>query len=270
MSRFERIEVQLRPGSVAIRRAPMWSAAGGAAKAVPVPAHPGASAEIWREPLQTLARVLDDEAQARGAALHVVLSDHFSRFALIPWSADLVRESERLAFARLSFSQMYGQASDAWDIAIDESLSAQPAIAAALDRALVRALREVCAARHMRLVSMVPAFVRDVDRHRSALRGEDFWLVRVEIGRLTLALRQRGAWSAIRSRRLDGTAAEALANALRQEALACGVAPHGSVYLIDAGGSVQAIPGWQTTRLGSSAPATATVSAPARRPAPVK
>jgi hypothetical protein len=269
MSWFERIEVQLRPASVAIRRAPLWSAAGGAVKAVPVPTRAGESTETWREPLQTLARVLD-EAQARGAALHVVLSDQFCRFALIPWSADLVRESERIAFARLSFSQTYGQASEGWDIALDESLTAQPAIAAALDRAFLHALREVCAARRVRLVSMVPAFVRDVERHRSALRGEDFWLARVETGRLTLALRQRGAWSAIRSRRLDGTGAEALANALRQEALACGVAPKGSVYLIDASGSVQAIPGWQTTRLGSSTPAPAAVSAPARRPAPVK
>jgi len=269
MSWLERIEVQLRPASVTIRRASVWSSAGGPVKTVPVPARPGESAELWREPLQVLARALD-EAQARGAALHVVVSDHFSRFALIPWSADLVRQSERIAFARLSFSQMFGQASDAWEIALDESVAAQPVIAAALDRALLQALREVCAARRMRLVSVTPAFVREVARHRSALRGEDFWLARLETGRLTLALRQRGAWSAIRSRRLDGTDGQALASALRQEALACGVAPKGSVYLIDAGGSVQAIPGWQATRLGSSAPALAAVPSPARAPASVK
>ncbi len=250
MSWSERVEVHLRPGSVSIRRARLWSS-GGEAKVVPLPARAMETSEPWRASVQALAREFD-ATREHGSALHVVLSDHFVRFAVVPWSADLINEAERSAFARLSFAQLYGQANEGWDIALDESLVAQPSIAAAIDRALLAALRELCSARRMRMASTLPAFVRDLNRHRASMRAEAFWLVRVEPGRLTLALRRGGQWIAVRTRRLDGAGAESLSGALRQEALACGAPPYGAVYLIDSGGSVQSIPGWQTTRLGTS------------------
>jgi len=265
MSWSERVEVQLRPSSVSIRRARLWSSSG-AAKVVPVTAAIGEPGERWREPLQMLVRVFD-ETRERGSTLHVVLSDHFARFAVVPWSAGLVGDEERKAFARMSFTQVYGAVSDGWEVALDDGLSTQPAIAAAVDRALLQALRELCSARGMRLASVVPGFVRDVNRHRAQLREAQFWFARLEPGRLTVGLRQAGAWGVVRTRRLDASAGEALGGALRQEALACGMAPQGVVYLVDGAGSVQSIPGWRTVRLGSTA---TSAPAPSARAAAAK
>ncbi len=265
MSWLEHIEVTMQPSSLTLRRARAFSA-GGAARVVPLAARAAEGAEAWSEPLQALARALDSGRDAH-SALHVVLSDHFARFAVVPWSADLVGDAERAAFARLSFSQIYGPISDGWEMALDERLATKPAIAAAIDRGLLQALRELCTARRMRLASVVPAFVRDLNRHRAAMRGSEFWLARVEPGRLTLALRRERAWVAVRTRRLDAAPAAALPGALRQEALACGAAPHGTVCLIDSTGTVQTIPGWQTVRVGRSARA---ASAPSARTAAAK
>lgn len=256
MSRWERFELRLQPSAVTVRRAALWSSMGAAPRLLPVPGRAVESKEAWREPLQVAVRMLDD-AQARGGALHVVLSDHFARYAVVPWSPGLVRDAERVAFARLTFSQTYGVLSDDWEIALDENLQAAPVIACALDRAFLQSLREICSARRMRLVSVAPAFVRALNRHRSALRGDSFWVARVESGRLTLALRDAGVWAALRTRRLDETDAQALASALRQEALACGASPKGSVYLMDMAGTTQSLPGWSVTRLGAAAGAAA-------------
>lgn len=263
MSWTTRLEVHLRPATVALRRARSWSV-GGAPKLLSLPPRGPEAGEPWREPLHALVRELD-AARERGSALEVVLSDHFVRFALLPFSADLVRDEERRAFARMTFAQVYGPTSEGWDIALDERLSPAPAIAVAIDRSLLQALRELCSARRMRLASVVPAFVRDLNRHRRLLRASTFWLARTEPGRVTLALRRGGAWAAVRTRRLDAAGAEPLARALRQEALACAAPAQGALYLIDSSGAVQSVPGWHTTRLGSAAVAAAAPRAVAAR-----
>ena len=248
MSWMERVEVTLRPMSLTMRRVRPW-ASHGAATVVPLAARSTEATEAWRDPLQALAHALDNRRDA-GAALQVVLSDHFARFAVVPWSPDIVGDAEREAFARLSFSQVYGAVSDGWAIALDERLATQPAMAAAIDRSLLQALRELCKSRRMRLASVMPGLALDLNRYRSALREGHFWFARVEPGRLTVALRRDRTWVAVRTRRLDAAGAVALAGALRQEALACGSTPHGTVYLMDTTGTVQTIPGWQTVRLG--------------------
>ena len=65
-----------------------------------------ASGEPWRGCVETLGSALSAEHMA--GALHVVLSDHFLRYALVPWSENLVADAERLAFARLTLSEIYG------------------------------------------------------------------------------------------------------------------------------------------------------------------
>ncbi|MCC7549125.1 MAG: hypothetical protein IT532_15295 [Burkholderiales bacterium] len=259
MSWSERLEVHLHPSSLSIRRTRPWSN-GGTVRAVPLAVRGTDAAEVWREPLQALAHLFQ-ESRERGSVLRVILSDHFARYAVVPWSADLVSDAERVAFARLTFAQIFGAASEGWEIALDDALRVQPAIAAAIDRGLLAALRELCGARRMRLASVVPALVRDVNRHRATLREGDFWFARIEPGRLVLALRRSAAWSTVRSRRLDAGGSEALAAALRQEAMACGAAPHGMLYLVDPGASVQSVPGWQVARL-DAATAAAAAAAP--------
>jgi hypothetical protein len=71
----------------------------------------GPAAEPWRASLDTLAVVVRDPQTALGR-VEIVLSDHFVRYALIAWSESLVANSERLAFARLAFRDVYGQVAD--------------------------------------------------------------------------------------------------------------------------------------------------------------
>jgi hypothetical protein len=76
-------------------------------------------------------------------------------------------------------------------------------LACAVDRELIEQLSRICAASAVRLVSVEPFLVAAFNRIRRTVGSGSCWIVVEEPGRLTLALIQRGAWLAIRSRRSD-------------------------------------------------------------------
>jgi hypothetical protein len=77
-------------------------------------------------------------------------------------------------------------------------------LACAVDRELLHGLIRQFVAAGVRLVSVQPFLVTAFNRIRKTVGNGSCWIVVEEPGRLTLALVQRGAWVAIRSRRADG------------------------------------------------------------------
>lgn len=243
-----RIDVLLRPDEVrivrrrSVRRFDVTDGADGG--------------DLWQASVERLSVALL-ETGVRSGALHVVLSDHFLRYALVPWSAKLVADGERLAFARLMLHEVYGAMAEGWELCMDDQPAGQPSFACAVDRGLVHALRERCKQRGLRLAALVPALAARVNRHRHALRAAAFCLASEEPGRLTLAFRSPGGWTAVRSRRSDAPLAEALPVALKQESVAGSSTPAGTLYLV--GEDIArlppfVIPGWQVTRLSEEPP----------------
>jgi len=141
-------------------------------------------------------------AGPRRVDVTVVLSNHYVRYALLPWSATLKTQAEWLALARHRFSSVHGPAAEEWIIRISETGRESPRIACAIDRALLTALEERISG-PASLVSVQPYLMAAFNRMRPVIGDASCWLVVEEPGRLTLALIQRGEWYAIRGRRKD-------------------------------------------------------------------
>jgi hypothetical protein len=257
---FEQFHVLLRPGEIRVtQRGGLLAGRGGRARAFAVPATRGGADEPWRASVQRLAEALT-EMRVRSGALHVVVSDHFARHVLVPWSADLVADSERIAFARIAFGEVFGPAADAWTVTLDEQPAGRPSFACAIDRGLLLTVQDLAKALRLRLTSLAPALSDRINRHRRALSARTFCVASIEPGRLTLAFRHAGAWAGVRTRRVEGSVIDGLAGALVQEAAVSGVPAGGTLYLIGEDlGSQPAfgIPGWQVQRLSDGAAALA-------------
>jgi hypothetical protein len=264
----ESIDVVLRPNELRLsRRSALtpWREFGARAFSVA----PVAQGEAWRASVERLGAALR-EMRARRASLHVVISDFFVRYALAAWNASLVADSERLAFARLAFRDIYGPPADTWELCLDQQPAGQASLAGAMDRGLLQALRDAAAGQGMRLGSVIPALAARINRHRGAFKGKDFCLAAVEPGRLTLAFHGAAGWLSVRGRRLDGALAQELPAALKQEAAAGAVANGGNLYLAGeelAGLAPFSVPGWRVTRLPENgirpaAPVASLASAP--------
>jgi hypothetical protein len=254
MFRLPRIDVLLRPGEVRIaRRRALVPGHEPGVQIHPVTAAQAGEPEAqgrWRASVDALDAAL--AGSGRSGSLHVVVSDHFLRYTLVPWNENLVADAERLAFARLAFTEIYGSMVDGWSTVLDQQPAGKASFACAMDRDLLQALRDVASRRGLRLRSVRAALGDRIRRHRRALRERVFCLASLEPGRLTCAFHDASGWIAVRTRRVEGSFSEWLGGALKQEAAAAGAADGGRLYLVADDlaqiGSYSS-PAWQVTRL---------------------
>jgi hypothetical protein len=216
-----------------------------------IPVEAAGAGEPWRPALSALDDGLRRLGASRGA-LRVVLSDHFVRYALVPWSEDLVADRERLGFAQVTMREVYGTGAEDWALCVDQQPAGQASFAAAIDRGLLVALDDLAGKHRLRLRAVEPAFSVRVQRHRRVLKQASFCLVSLEPGRMTLGFRGSQGWEAVRGRRSNGAVGDELASVLRQEAAASGTTANGTVYLAGEGLAQVppfSIPGWKVIRL---------------------
>lgn len=167
-----------------------------------VPCNPPADEKTkWGGALKALEAALPDFAGRKSHAT-VIISNHFMRYALVPWSDDLSDEAEEIAFAQHSFNEMYGGNAKEWELRISPGMAGAPQLASAVDARLAGALREMFGRREIGLKSIQPHLMMAYNACHDALRGRSAWLALVEQGHLCLAWLQNGQWSWIRTMRI--------------------------------------------------------------------
>jgi len=163
----------------------------------PVELEPG---DDWRGAVSALPEILKAH---KGVEASVVLADQFARYALLPHN-DAVKSAEQwLALARHRFSALHGSIAADWEVKVTQTAPLGARLACAVDRELVQKLITCFVDAGVRLVAVQPFLVAAFNRIRQTVGNGSCWIVVEEPGRLTLALLQRGAWVAIRSRRSD-------------------------------------------------------------------
>jgi hypothetical protein len=156
--------------------------------------------EDWRAAVEALPEILKAQ-KTREAS--VVLADQFARYALLPWNEAVKTPEQWLALARHRFSALHGAVASEWDVKVTATAPLGARLACAVDRELLHRLIQQFVAAGVQLVSVQPFLVTAFNRIRKTVGNGSCWMVVEEPGRLTLALIQRGAWVAIRSRRAD-------------------------------------------------------------------
>ncbi len=130
----------------------------------------------------------------------VVLSNHFVRYALLPWIPALKTDDEWLALARHRLALVHGQTAEDWVVRCSETAPRGTRVACAVDRALIEALEQKVTDSGAALVSVQPYLMAAFNHIRGTIGSESGWMVIQEPGRLALALIQQGNWTALRSR----------------------------------------------------------------------
>jgi hypothetical protein len=181
----------------------------------------------WRAAIDTLETVVT-QARGRARSARVVLSDHFVRYQLLPWRADLRNDGELEALARMRFREIHGAAADGWDLRLAATRYGAPYLACAIDRELLRALAAVQSKQKLRLASIRPLLVSTYNRWRIRRASGDCWLAVCGGGRLTLCRIESGAWRSVRSEKAGGEFARELQRAVERESLALGIDPAGA------------------------------------------
>lgn len=221
----ERWHAALQPEALTVVHKP-WGRRGGApsrAECLPCTASPAGEAP-WQPVLQALSTWLAGRPRPP-RNLHVVLSGHFVRWQLLPWSEALVRPDELAAYAGLRLREIYGAAAEQWQVAYAAPAPGQSVAVCGVDAALLAGLRALCAERGTRLVSATPYAAAAFGHWRRALGRQQAYFGVLEPGLLLLGLQQGGHWRSLRSERVPASGprlAEALLRMQGQQALAAG------------------------------------------------
>lgn len=207
MSRLfrDRILIGLAPTELSLVR--LSGARRRVAAAQIIDCDPGFGTEAWHGALAALAPAAAGLA-AEPADVTVVVSNHFVRYALVPWSDALDGTEEELAFARHTFAGIHGERVKSWEVRVSAEAAGEARLASAIDRGLVEALRGCFpASGRARLVSAQPHLMSAFNLWRRRLRTA--WLLIIEAQRACIALRSGGRWAAVRTARggFDDTAA---------------------------------------------------------------
>lgn len=190
------------------------------------------SVQLWG-PAAASFREFCDTPQAKACDVTAILSNHFVRYAVLPWSRTFRQANEWRTYAEHVFSKTYGRSAADWRVIASPTGHRQPWLACATDRQLMQAITDSAAASGVRPISVQPALLAAFNRVRSRLDDHPAWLIVQEAGRLVLALFSGGAWHKVLARPVDARWTETLSDLLHRESVVAGFErPITRIYLL--------------------------------------
>ena len=156
-----------------------------------VVADPAAGAEPW----QGAVAALKSLEWTKPCRVTAVLSNHFVRYAVLPWSDGLSTPAEEEAYLRHHFAKIHGERAKGWTLRASEAPRGALRLASAIDTALVEALKAAFPKNgKARLVSAQPELMEAANRWRGAIPAGGAWLVLAEPERACIALHAGQGW----------------------------------------------------------------------------
>ncbi|SFU63611.1 hypothetical protein [Nitrosospira multiformis] len=206
----------------------------------------------WGAALAQLKRMLPT---GTGAEIHILLSNHFVRYAVIPPQSKIETPVELRAYAAFQMREIYGERTGGWELTTSSWDPATGVVCAAIEHGFLQGLEELAASQRMKLKYVEPYFTSVFDHWHDRFDKGRAWFALVETGRLCLALLEGGAWLRILNQRILDDVKEELLVALEREALlfSAPAGTSGQVYLFAPEHPGLTLPegsGWQVVPLG--------------------
>jgi len=170
----------------------------------------------WGNALMTLDTALSELAQ-KPACAHVVLSNHFMRYTMVPWSENLSNDAEELAYAKHCFIRAYGADAETWELLMNHDIAGTAQLACAVDRELLKTLRALFARVNVKLKSVQPHLMTAYNNCHASLKNNDAWLALFEQGCLCLGFVRQGHWNSVRTLKVKSDWLEKLPEMLDRE-----------------------------------------------------
>lgn len=204
----DRLTLFVHPQRLVLERQPWRKAASRQQAEI---ALPEADEADWQPALAAAAELLKAHGR-RGAELRIVIADQFVRYALLPWSEEVIGNKARQALAQALLKNALGDKAKALEIALDRPAFGKNGIAAGVDHQFLAGLRATAQAQRLRLDSLqVRLIVELATRHKQL---EDGWFACIDREWLTLVALRHGQIGCLHNHRASTGEATLLASEL--------------------------------------------------------
>lgn len=205
----------------------------------------------WRGALSILPEILRS-VQAGGMRVTAMLSNRLLRYAIVP-NPDSARSREELdVLTRHAFERAHGDVVAGWDVRLSDAAPGHPALASAVDRELVVALRDAVATSGARLISIQPYLMAAFNHLNRTLRAPNGIFVLAEPERLSLLAWKQTGWCGVQQVYAINDWGSSLPGILDRLTITAGLHDHHSLQLCapelldgESGDLVSAGNGWE-------------------------
>jgi hypothetical protein len=161
----------------------------------------GAGTSDWKACLEALLQALR-EPYLQDADASVVISNHFVRYAMVPWSEHLVSDDEKRAWVKHHFVELYGELAETTEYRWSEDRPDTACVASAVDGDFVSAIRAAFEPTSLRLRSVQPYLMAVFNRWKKRVQDDSAWILVAETGRVCIGAVANGEWRAITSKKI--------------------------------------------------------------------
>ena len=153
----------------------------------------------WQAALHMLEAVLGNpEWQNSDATL--ILSNHFIRFLMLPWSDVELDEAEKHSLLQQRFIEVYGETSEIWDLRLNEGAFGFPSLACAVQTSMLEQIKSAFTTSSLRLKSVQPYLMTAFNLCRKSLGKGTAWFILAEQEIFCIGLLHKGRWQRIKLR----------------------------------------------------------------------
>lgn len=182
--------------------------------------------DLWRPAVSALRSVLGGPRWQRTIPT-IVLSNHFVRYAIIPWNAELANTAERDAYLRHCFTLAYGETARYWDLCLSPVSFGQPALASGIATPLLEAIRLELEQAGLAAQNIHPNLMLAANETRAYLgkgnTGMSLCFVSLEPGRLCLGLVENGQWRSLKNIAAEADISKQLRALIQRESIMAGL-----------------------------------------------
>jgi hypothetical protein len=155
----------------------------------------------WEAALGTLEGCLADTTWHHANA-RLIVSDHWCRYAIVPWSDALSDQAERIQHARYCLANTYGEVVTQWTVTVNDAAPGTSQIACAIPTALLNGIQALTEPNGLRVMSVQPQLIAAFNGWRGKLPRGGAWFVSLEEGSLAAAHFTPSSWDRVRSVRI--------------------------------------------------------------------
>lgn len=162
------------------------------------------SVEAWQGSITLLSEQLK-LAKWRDTQAEVIISNHFSHYAVVPWRETIATLSEQEAYTKHLFISQFGDTAKGWHIRTATAAYGKSTLASAVSERLVQACKKLFDEAGVHLKAINPHLMvamNQVQAETDILQNAN-WLVVAANGRLCIGLIEQNEWRLVKNSGLD-------------------------------------------------------------------
>lgn len=161
-----------------------------------LPCIPMPDAPAWQPALAAFEQWLSANEIGR-ADVTVILSNHFVRYAVMPFSAEVTSRAEEQTLAQILFEDIYGDMAKQWQLRVGEGGYGESRLVAAADSMLLDRITDTLAAKSLRLNAITPYLVAAFNCFHEKIPSPEGLFVVVEAGQMAVIAFKQGQLSGV-------------------------------------------------------------------------